>query len=79
MASYLFFVETYHLYTLNICIFILYKLSLNKVYFKNENRQFLGGPVVRILGIHCYGPASVPVLGTDMPQATWHGQNYQFS
>ena len=35
MASYLFFVETYHLYTLNICIFILCKFYLNKIDFKN--------------------------------------------
>ena len=31
--------------------------------------EFLGGPVVRTVGFHCLGPASVPGEGTEIVQA----------
>ena len=36
--------------------------------------EFPGGLVVRILGFHCCGLGSIPGRGTEIPQATCHGQ-----
>ena len=30
--------------------------------------EFPGGPVVRTLGFHCYGPGSIPGQGTETSQ-----------
>ena len=41
---------------------------------KNHSKEFPGGLVVRITGFHCCGLGSVAGRGTEIPQATWHGQ-----
>lgn len=43
--------------------------------YKKEKRKFHGGLVVRIWHCLCHGPTSVPVQGTELLQAVWHGQN----
>ena len=37
-------------------------------------REFPGGPVVRTWCFHCCGLGSMPGQGTEILQATWHGQ-----
>ena len=37
-------------------------------------RELPGGLVVRIRHFHCCGPGSIPGQGTEILQATWHGQ-----
>ena len=39
-------------------------------FFKKLFREFPGGLVVRILGIHCCGLGSIPGQGTEIPEAT---------
>ena len=41
---------------------------------KGKQREFPGGLVVRSLGFHRHGPGSIPGWGTEIPQATQHGQ-----
>ena len=41
---------------------------------KEREREFPGGLVVRIPGFHCGGPGSIPGQGTEILQATRHGQ-----
>ena len=37
-------------------------------------REFPGGLVIRIPGFHCFGPGSIPGLGTEIPQAAEYGK-----
>ena len=37
-------------------------------------REFPGGLVIGIPGFHCFGPGSIPSLGTEIPQAAEYGQ-----
>ena len=41
---------------------------------KSYDKEFPGGPVVRIWHFHCWGPGSIPGQGTKISQATRHGQ-----
>ena len=41
-----------------------------------EEREFPGGPVVRIWCFHCHDPSSTPGWGTEILQATCCGQNF---
>ena len=36
-----------------------------------NNREFPGGLVVRILGFHCHGPSSVSDRGSEILQDLW--------
>ena len=39
-----------------------------------EAGEFPGDLMVRILGFHSHGPGSILGWGTEILQATWHGQ-----
>ena len=41
---------------------------------KRRAGEFPGGPVVRTWCSHCWGPGSIPGLGTKIPQASQCGQ-----
>ena len=45
------------------------------MFIKKNKREFPGGLVVRIWHCPWHGPTSVPVQGTEILQAVWHGQN----
>ena len=49
------------------------KIRLNDV----VRREFPGGLVVTIWCFHCCGPSSTSGQGTEIPQATGHGQNFK--
>ena len=68
------------------CTRILYYVSRFTLGFKNisvktysfrnflKKREFPGGPVVRTLHFHCWGPRSIPGRGTKILQVAWCGQ-----
>ena len=55
--------------------FFYYPNFINKeIHSKSISWKFLGGPGVKILCFHCWGPGSIPGWGTKIPQAMWCGQ-----
>ena len=49
-------------------------IEYRKLSHKNYRREFPGGLVIRIPGFHCRDPGSIPDRGTEIPQASQHGQ-----
>ena len=45
------------------------------MFIKKKKKEFRGGLVVRIWHCPWHGPTSIPVQGTEILQAVWHGQN----
>ena len=45
-----------------------------RVSYKKKKREFPGGPVVRTLRFHCWGPGSIPGQRITIPRAAQCGQ-----